>query len=107
MADTLKQYSNAYLGTSGAQTLLVTAGASGGVVRNIHLCNTDTSARTVYISIGSTVYDASKAFYSAFSIPASGVHVANINIVLTAGQKIYGYADTGSKVVATISGVDL
>lgn len=107
MADTLTQYCNTYLGTSASQTLLVTAGASGGVVRYIHLCNTDTTARTIYLSFGSTVYDASKALYSAFVIPASGLHVANVNIFLTAGQKIYGYADTGSKVVATISGVDL
>lgn len=105
MADTLKQYCNGYIGTS--DTLLVTAGASGGIIRNIHLCNTDTSARTVNISIGASAYDASKAFYSAFSLPASSVHVANVNIVLTAGQKVYATASVASKVVATISGVDL
>lgn len=105
MADTLKRYCNGYIGTS--DTLLVTAGASGGVIRNIHLCNTDTTDRTVNISIGSTTYDASKAFYSAFTVPASGVHVANVNIVLGNGEKVYATASTASKVVATISGVDL
>lgn len=108
MADTLKRYFNGYIAVSGGtDSTLVTAGSAGAVIRYIHLCNTDTSARTVNISIGTTAYDASKAFYSAFSIPASGIHVANVNIVLTNGEKVFANASVASKVVATISGVDL
>lgn len=105
MADTLTRYSNGYVGTS--DTLVATAGAAGAVIRHIHLCNTDTSARTVNISIGTTAYDASKAFYSAFSIPPSGIHTASVSIVLSAGEKLYATASVASKIVATISGVDL
>lgn len=106
MADTLKQYCSKYLGSS--STLLVTAGASGGVVRHIRLCNTDAAAITVSISIGvSSAYSATKALYTTFSIPANGIHDASVNIVLGASETIYGLAGTADKVVATISGVDL
>lgn len=109
MADTLKRYFNGYIAASGGTDSATTAvGASGGVIRNIHICNTDTSARTVNISIGSgSSYSATTAIYSAFSIPASGVHVANVNIVMAAGDKLVMNASVGSKVVATISGVDV
>lgn len=104
--DTLKQYCSKYIGSG--STLLVTAGPSGGVVRTIHLCNTDTSAISVSISLGvSGGYSDTKAIYKTFSIPANGVHIANLSIVLEPNQTIYGLAGTTDKVVATISGIDL
>lgn len=106
MADTLKQYCSKYITSSSA--LLVTAGASGGVIRNIHLCNTSASAVSVSISIGvSSAYSDTKALYKTFSIPANGVHIANTNIVLAPNETLYGLAGTTNVVVATISGVDL
>lgn len=94
MADTLKRYSNTTVGIFGSQTLLATAGTAGGVVRNIHFCNTSSSPVRVWMSIGTSAYDATKAIYSAFAIPAYGVHVANTNIVLGASEKLYAYAST-------------
>lgn len=106
MADTLKQYCAKYI--TNASALLVTAGAAGGVIRNIHLCNTSSSAVTVSISIGvSAAYSDTKALYKAFNIPGNGVHVANVNIVLGASETLYGLASTTNVIVATISGVDL
>lgn len=106
MADTLKQYCSKYITSS--STLLATAGSSGAVVRNIHLCNTAGTAVTVSISIGvSSAYSDTKALYKTFSIPAGGVHIANVNIVLNASETIYALAGTTNVVVATISGVDL
>lgn len=107
MADTLKQYFWGLI-TSTTSQLLVTAGASGGVVRTIHLANQDTTTRTVSISLGvSSAYSDTTAIYQTFSIPANGVHVWNGSLVLTASQTLYAKADVGSKVVAAISGVDL
>lgn len=104
--DALKQYCSKYVTNS--STLLVTAGANGGVVRNIHLCNTDTAAVTVSVSIGvSSAYSDTKALYKNFSVPASGVHIANVSIVLQPNETIYAIAGTSNKVVATISGIDL
>lgn len=106
MADTLKQYCSKYIGSS--STLLVTAGSSGGVIRNIHLCNNSASSVSVSISIGvNSAYSDTKALYKTFSVPANGVHIANTNIVLNANETLYGLAGTTNVIVATISGVDL
>lgn len=106
MADTFQQYCSKYIGT--ASTLLITVGNAGGVIRNLHLCNTDTSARTVSISIGvGSAYSDTKALYKDFSIPANGVFVANVNIFLKASETLYATASVADKVVATITGVDL
>lgn len=106
MADTLKKYSSGYVGST--STLLATAGAAGGVIRNIHLCNVTATAATVSISIGvSSAYNDSKALYKTFTIPANGVHIANVNIFLAAAETLYGIAGSASTIVATITGVDL
>lgn len=106
MTDTLQQYCWKYLTDSSA--LLATAGNSGGVVRTIHLTNTDTSAITVSISLGVTnAYSDTKAVYKTFSLPPAGIHVWNGNLVLKANETLYGLASTTNKVVCVISGVDL
>lgn len=109
MTDTLKRYCNTTLSNTNTNVNIVSAGTSGAVIRNIHFCNTTGSAITVNVSIGSsaaTTYSASTALYTAFSIPANGIHVANVNVVLNASERICAFA-SASGVVATISGVDL
>lgn len=109
MADTLKRYYGGTLAITNTAVNIVSAGAAGAVVRNIHFCNTTAAAVTVNMSIGNgtaTTYSANSALYAGFSVPANGVHVANVNIVLAASERLCAYAG-GTGVVATISGVDL
>lgn len=109
MADTLKRYYSGTLATTNTNTNIVSAGSAGGVVRNIHICNTTSAAVVVNMSLGNssaTAYTAGSAIYAGFSVPANGVHVANVNIVMGASDRICAYAG-GTGVVATISGVDL
>lgn len=111
MADTLKQYCNKAMAVTNTAANLFTAGPSGGIVRNIHLCNTTAAAVTVNISIGAngaTTYAAATALYTAFSIPANGVHIANVNIFMAANTTLNGYSSgSAGAIVATITGVDL
>lgn len=109
MAETLKRYCNTAFGTAIVTNALGTVGTLGGIIRNIHFCNTGTASVTVNFGIGgtaATAYSTTQALYAGFTIPANGVHVANVNIYLNASEKILGYA-SGTTVIATVSGVDL
>lgn len=112
MADTLKQF---YIGqptNSGtAGDLLYTApsGSSGvatAVIRNIHVANTTGTAATFTLSIGGDVSSAARCIYKTFSVPGSGVHIANVSIVLTQGQSVYALQGTNVALTLVISGVE-
>lgn len=108
MADTLKRYCNIALGTATTGAAIVTAGAAGALIRNMHFCNIGTAAASVNISLGgsaSTTFAGTLSIYNGFSIPANGIHVANVNIYLNASEKMWAYG--GTTIIATISGVDL
>lgn len=112
MADTLKRYYNTTIGTSSGTATNVTVGTAGAVIRNIHVCNTNATTATINMAIGtagSSAYPASGAgaLYATFSIPANGVHIANVNIVMDPSEKIWAYTNGNTGVAVTISGVDL
>lgn len=111
MADTLKRM---YFGQPSAGTgdLLYTAPGSGGttataVIRNIHVANTSNAAATFTLSLNAATTTTANCFIKSFSVPANGVFVENLNIVLNGGNTVYGANGTASALTILISGVEL
>jgi len=104
MADVLaRMYGPAQPATSNAT--LYTAPAGGGVVRNIHVCNTTAVPATFSLAINGSAATVANCIYATFYVPAYGVHDASVSIVLGNGDTIQGLQGTASALTVTISGV--
>lgn len=107
MTVAVKQLIAPVLLTNTLTTTLYTVPASTKtVVKEITLCNTDTSARavTLYIGNGSA---AGNTLLSALSILAGDTKFITLSTVLIATDTIKGGADTGNKVAISVSGVEV
>lgn len=91
--------------TNAAATLFTSVAASAGqqVITSIHFDNTDSSARTVTLSIGADAVDLEE--FSGLSIPANQTYDWNGKIVLPASTTIQGFASVTNVVTVTITGV--
>lgn len=74
------------------------------IVKEVLLCNTDTSARTVTLYVG-TATGAANTVLSALSLAAGETKFISLSTVLVTGDYIKGGASAGSVVSCTISGV--
>lgn len=92
------------LTTNGSGTMLY--GATS-VVRNIHIANTTATAATISLSVNGSGATAANNIYRTFSIPANGVHIANVNLVLHSIDTIQGLQGTSAALTVVISGVEL
>jgi len=79
------------------------------ILKQIIVCNTDTSTRTftLYIDTNSSA-DASDTVFSAVSLGAGETKIINTSIVLRAAQnhKVYALASVVSKVTMTLVGLE-
>ena len=73
------------------------------VIKQFVICNTDGSDRLVYLAVG-TAATAGNRLFSALPIAAGDTIIWDTALTLTAGEQLYGYADTGSVVSVTAVG---
>lgn len=73
------------------------------VIKQIAICNTDGSDRLFYLAIGTAATVANRLL-SACPIAANDTIVWDTALTMTAGEQLYGYADTGSVVTVTVVG---
>lgn len=107
MADAIKRMYFGQPGNgSGNNGTLYTSPATGAVVRTIHIVNTTTSSATISLGLNGTPNTAANAFYSAFAVPANGIHVWNGNIVMGNAETIQGFQGTSGALTVVISGVE-
>lgn len=109
MADTLKQMYFGQPGTTNGTLYTVPGSGStvaAAVIRNIHICNTTATAATISLSLNGSGATAANNIYRTFSVPANGVHIANVSIVLDAGDTIQGLQGTSAALTVVISGVE-
>lgn len=101
----LKQMSQGAL-TATTTTLLYTAPAGGAIIKEILLCNTDTTARTVtmYVGAGSA---AGQTVLSAVNVNPGETKFISLSTAMNASDTIKGGASTTAVVACTISGVEL
>lgn len=88
---------------------LYTAPAGGAVVRRFRLTNTDSSERTVHVFITDTsgTSCATTNKWMQVTIPANGWYDDDGMLALLNADTIKAYADSGSKVNATLAIMEL
>lgn len=98
-----------YIGSSYA-TVYTCPASTTAIAKELILCNTDSSARTVSIRVvpsGATAGD-EHCIFAAMSIAANTTyHLSEMTLILEAGDLISCDADTASKVVVRISGAEV
>ena len=108
MADTLARL---YFGQpSTSNGTLYTAPAGSGavaVVRTIHAANTTANTATLTLALNGTAATAANQILGTFSVPAYGLLVENLNLVLNASDTIQGLQGTSGAITLVISGVTL
>jgi hypothetical protein len=102
---TLKQMSHTALTNTTTTTLYTVPGSTKTILKEIVLCNTDTSARTVTIQAGSTTGVADRVL-AAVSVGPGVTQAYSFNTVLNAADTVTGGASTGAVVSCLISGVE-
>jgi hypothetical protein len=98
------------LGTTNATLYTAPLGSGSGptaVVRSIHICNTTTSPASITLALNGSAATATNCFMYQFTVPALGLLVENINIVLNSNDTIQGLQGTAAALTLTISGVEL
>lgn len=108
MADTLKRMYFGQPSTSNG-TLYTAPSGSGAkaVIRTIHVTNTSATSATISIGLNGTAATAANQIVSTFSVPAYGLFVENLNIVLEASDTIQALQGTSGALTVLISGVEL
>lgn len=91
------------LTTNGSGTMYYGATA---VIRSIHVCNTTTSSATLTLALNGTSATATNCFIKAFGVPANGLLVENLNIVMESGDTIQALQGTAAALTLIISGVE-
>lgn len=118
MADTLKRFGFYTAGTGASTTsalgttsgTLYTAPSGTGataVLRSIHVCNTTAAASTITLALNAAAGTAANQILGTFSVPAYGIFVENVNIVLNSADYITGLQGTASALTLILSGVEL
>ena len=90
------------LGTT-TTTIGTVPAARNWVIKQIIICNTDTTDRTVTLSIG-TAATAANRIMSALPIGANDIMVFDTALVLTAAETLQGLSDSASVVNVTLVG---
>lgn len=67
------------------------------VIKQVTICNTGGTERLVYMGVGTTETAANR-FFSALPIAAYDTIVWDTGLVLTAGERIWGYSDFAGQV---------
>lgn len=118
MADTLKRMYFGQPGTASA-TLYTAPGTassvSAAVVRTIHVANTSLNASTFTLGLGGTATlgsggtadIAANQIISTFTVPAYGLFVENVSILMNQGEILTGKQSTTGSLTMIISGVEL
>lgn len=110
MADALKRL---YFGqpTTSNTTLYTAPGSTNtvpaAVVRTIHAANTSGTSATLTLALNGTAATAANQILGTFSIPAYGLLVENVNIVLNETDTIQGLQGTSGAITLVVSGVTL
>jgi len=105
---TAKQLSQTALTATTTTTLYTVPAATKTILKEITLCNTDTSSRTVTIQAGaSPATGASARILSAVNLLAGETKVVSLSMVLEATHLITGGASSASVVSCTISGAEV
>lgn len=88
------------------------AGASAvtTIVKQIMVCNTDSSATITFslCLLGSgdtTATEPGDLIFSAVALDPGETRLINLSLVMVASEKIYGKASTANKITITISGI--
>ena len=90
------------LGTT-TTTIGTVPAARNWVIKQIIICNTDTTDRTVTLSVG-TAATAANRIMSALPIGANDIMVFDTALVLTAAETLQGLADSASLINVTLVG---
>lgn len=101
MADSLTRF---YWGCPSTTSASLFTATAPSVIRNIHMTNASSADRTITLYLNATT-GATNALYNVFTIPAYGVHIANVSIVLNNGDYIAGANGSANGVNVCISGV--
>lgn len=82
--------------SAGLGTTAVPSGQTW-IIKQITICNTSGIDRLVYMGIGTTE-TVSNRFFSALPIAGYDTIVWDTGLVLVAGERLWGYSDSGSVV---------
>lgn len=98
------------LSTSYAEIYNAGASAITTIVKQIMVCNTDTSATITFslclLGSGDTsATEPGDLIFSAVALDPGETRLINLSLVMVASEKIYGKASTASKITITISGI--
>jgi hypothetical protein len=105
MTDTAaRAYGPAQPGTSNG-TLYTVPTDYQFIVRNIHACNTTSSAATLSVGLNGTAATAANCLLSALSIPAYSTYDWSGFLCLEAADTIQSLQGTSGALTVTISGV--
>lgn len=74
------------------------------IVKQILLCNTDSSARTVIVAVGTTATAANRIL-SDLTISANETVSFNCSLVMTAGEKLF-FTASATSVTITVNGIE-
>jgi hypothetical protein len=107
MTDTAKRmYGPAQPGTS-TTTLYTVPALTTSIVRNIHVANTATVAKTITFGFGGTAATAANLFAGAVSIPANTTYDWSGFLVMIAADTITALQETATSCTVIISGVEV
>lgn len=107
MAYTVKGLGQTLLADT-ATTIYTVPGATTAIVRDIMICNTDTTSRTftIWLDISGTGATDSEAIFDTVTIDANDyLHWTGFQ-VMTAASTIKGVASVASVINVTVSGVE-
>lgn len=106
MANTVKQLDQSALTATLTAELYVVPAATSTIVKEIVLCNTDTTTRAVTITVGDGTV-AKNTLIDALSLLAGETKFITLSTVLNAAETINGGASSAAVVSCTISGVEI
>ena len=75
----------------------VVPGGQTWVIKQITICNTSGTDRLVYLGVGNTDTLANR-FFSALPVAAFDTVVWDTGLVLSAGERVFGYSDFAGSV---------
>ena len=107
---TPKRLCDAHYITNAYATAYTVPASTKAIVKQLVLCNTDTSARTVSIRVvpsGETAADEHCIFKDLSIAAKTTYHVGDMSMVLEADEDVDVIADTTNKVTIRLSGVEI
>ena len=104
--NTIKQMSAGALSATTTTTLYTVPASTKAIIKEIVLCNTDTSARTVTMQVGAGTAAANRIL-SALSLAAGETKFITLSTVLNTTETISAGASSANVVSCTISGTEV